>query len=106
MAFNLDNVFKKCSSCGKQALTMSMGFGCNAAAVIGARIIDSPRERIIAILTNSDYQSGRKIGSSDKIITVGTEIQLYECQKCFSNRNKYMGFLDIGEDLLISPIPD
>ena len=53
IAFNLDNVFKKCGSCGKQALTMTQGFGCNAVGVIGARIIDSPRERLIAILTNS-----------------------------------------------------
>ena len=53
IAFNLDKAFKKCASCGKQALTMAMGFGCNAVGVIGARIIDSPRERIIAILTNS-----------------------------------------------------
>ncbi|MBR2708367.1 MAG: ferrous iron transport protein B [Bacilli bacterium] len=53
IAFNLDNVFKKCGSCGKQALTMTQGFGCNAVGVIGARIIDSPRERLIAVLTNS-----------------------------------------------------
>lgn len=53
IAFNLDNIFKKCGSCGKQALTMTQGFGCNAVGVIGARIIDSPRERLIAILTNS-----------------------------------------------------
>lgn len=52
-AFNLDRCFKKCHACGKQALTMCMGFGCNAAAVTGCRIIDSPRERMIAILTNS-----------------------------------------------------
>lgn len=53
IAFNLDSIFKKCSSCGKQALTMVEGFGCNAVGVTGARIIDSPRERLIAILTNS-----------------------------------------------------
>ena len=53
VAFNLDNVFSKCGSCGKQALTMSMGFGCNAVAVTGARIIDSKRERILSIITNS-----------------------------------------------------
>ena len=53
IAFNLDNLFKRCGSCGKQALTMVQGFGCNAVGVIGARIIDSPRERLIAILTNS-----------------------------------------------------
>ncbi len=52
IAFNLDNAFKKCGSCGKQSLCMAMGFGCNAAGVVGARIIDSKRERLIAILTN------------------------------------------------------
>ena len=53
IAFNLDKVFERCSSCGKQALTMVMGFGCNAVGVTGARIIDSPRERLIAIITNN-----------------------------------------------------
>ncbi len=53
VAFNLDKPFKKCKSCGKQALTMCMGFGCNAVGVTGCRIIDSKRERLIAILTNS-----------------------------------------------------
>lgn len=53
IAFNLDHQFKKCCACGKQALTMCMGFGCNAAGIIGCRIIDSPRERLIAILTNN-----------------------------------------------------
>lgn len=53
VAFNLDNCFRKCSACGKQALTTCMGFGCNAVGVTGCRIIDSPRERLIAILTNS-----------------------------------------------------
>ena len=53
VAFNLDHSFKRCRACGKQALTMCMGFGCNAAGVIGCRIIDSPRERLIAMLTNS-----------------------------------------------------
>ncbi len=53
IAFNMDHAFKKCSACGKQALTMSMGFGCNAAGVTGCRIIDSPRERLLAILTNN-----------------------------------------------------
>lgn len=52
VAFNLDNAFYKCRSCGKQALTMAMGFGCNAVGVTGCRIIDSPRERLIAIITN------------------------------------------------------
>ncbi|MGN1195632.1 MAG: ferrous iron transport protein B [Acutalibacteraceae bacterium] len=53
VAFNLDHCFKKCQACGKQCLCMCMGFGCNAAGVVGCRIIDSPRERLVAILTNS-----------------------------------------------------
>ena len=53
IAFNLDNMFKKCQACGKQILTMCMGFGCNAAGIVACRIIDSPRERLIAVLTNN-----------------------------------------------------
>lgn len=53
IAFNLDKCFKKACSSGKQALTMCMGFGCNAAGVVGCRIIDSPREKLLSILTNS-----------------------------------------------------
>ncbi|MBO8158923.1 nucleoside recognition domain-containing protein [Thermosyntropha sp.] len=53
VAFNLDSIFQKAGTCGKQALTMCMGFGCNAAGVTSCRIIDSPRERLIAILTNN-----------------------------------------------------
>lgn len=53
VAYNLDKPFQKCCACGKQALTMCMGFGCNAAGVVGCRIIDSERERLLAILTNS-----------------------------------------------------
>ena len=53
VAFNLDQWFKKAGAHGKQALTMSMGFGCNAAAIVATRVIDSPRERLIAIITNN-----------------------------------------------------
>ena len=52
VAFLLDAGFERCGACGKQALSMCMGFGCNAAGVVGCRIIDSPRERMIGILTN------------------------------------------------------
>lgn len=52
VAFNLDRSFKAAGACGKQALTMCMGLGCGAVGVTGARIIDSPRERLIAIITN------------------------------------------------------
>jgi ferrous iron transport protein B len=53
VAFNLDRVFKRVGAHGKQALTMTMGWGCNAAAIVSTRIIDSPRERLIAIITNN-----------------------------------------------------
>jgi len=53
VAFNLDFLFKRAGAHGKQSLTMAMGFGCNAAGVISTRVIDSPRERLIAILTNN-----------------------------------------------------
>ncbi len=53
VAFNLDNIFKKSGAHGKQALSMMMGFGCNAAGIIATRVIDSPRERLIAIITNN-----------------------------------------------------
>ncbi len=53
IAYSLDRPFCRCGACGKQALTTCMGFGCNAAGVVGCRIIDSPRERLLAVLTNS-----------------------------------------------------
>jgi ferrous iron transport protein B len=53
VAFNLDALFKRAGAHGKQALTMCMGFGCNAAGVVATRVIDSPRERLIAIITNN-----------------------------------------------------
>lgn len=53
VAFNMDSLFKKVGAHGRQALTMSMGYGCNAAGVVACRIIDSPRERLIAIITNN-----------------------------------------------------
>ena len=53
VAFNLDSLFRRAGAHGKQALTMCMGFGCNAAGVVSTRIIDSPRERLIAIITNN-----------------------------------------------------
>lgn len=53
VAFNMDRCFKQCHACGKQALTTCMGFGCNAVGVTGCRIIDSPRERLLAMLTNA-----------------------------------------------------
>lgn len=70
IAFNLDNFFKKSCACGKQALTMCMGFGCNAAGIIGCRIIDSPRERLIAILTNNFVPCNGRFPTLIAIITM------------------------------------
>jgi ferrous iron transport protein B len=53
VAFNLDHMFRRAGAHGKQALTMCMGFGCNAAGVVATRVIDSPRERLVAIITNN-----------------------------------------------------
>ena len=70
MAFNLDKCFKSCNAHGKQALTMSMGFGCNACGVIGCRIIDSKRERLIAILTNNFMPCNGRFPMLISIITM------------------------------------
>lgn len=70
IAFNLDRCFKKCNACGKQALTMCMGFGCNAVGVSGCRIIDSKRERLIAILTNNFVPCNGRFPAIISIITM------------------------------------
>jgi len=70
IAFNMDSLFKKASAHGKQALTMCMGFGCNACGVIGARIIESPRERLIAILTNNFVPCNGRFPMLINIITI------------------------------------
>lgn len=70
VAFNLDKCFKCCHACGKQALTTCMGFGCNAAGVIGCRIIDSPRERLIAIITNSFVPCNGRFPMMITLITI------------------------------------
>lgn len=70
IAFNLDKFFKKAGAHGKQALTMCMGFGCNACGVIGCRIIDSPRERLIAILTNNFVPCNGRFPTLISIITM------------------------------------
>lgn len=81
IAFNLDSLFKKACAHGKQALTMCMGFGCNAAGVIGCRIIESPRERLIAIITNTFVPCNGRFPMIIAIITmffVGTNISIFQ----------------------------
>ena len=70
VAFNLDKYFKKACACGKQALSMCMGFGCNAAGIVGCRIIDSPRERLIAIITNNFVPCNGRFPTLIAIITM------------------------------------
>lgn len=70
VAFNLDKCFKKCRACGKQVLCMAMGFGCNAAGVTGCRIIDSQRERLVAILTNNFVPCNGRFPMMISVITM------------------------------------
>ena len=70
VAFNLDHFFKKSCAHGKQALTMCMGFGCNAAGIIGCRIINSPRERLIAMITNNFVPCNGRFPTLIAIITM------------------------------------
>ena len=70
IAYNLDKPFKRCNACGKQALTICMGFGCNAAGIVGCRIIDSPRERLLAVLTNNFIPCNGRFPMLISIITM------------------------------------
>ena len=70
MAYNLDRPMACCGGCGKMALTMCMGLGCNAAGVTGCRIIDSPRERLLAVLTNSFIPCNGRFGALILLMTV------------------------------------
>lgn len=70
IAFNMDSMFKRANCHGKQCLTMCMGIGCNACGVTGCRIIDSPRERLIAIITNSFMPCNGRFPAIIAIITV------------------------------------
>ena len=70
VAFLLDHAFQKARACGKQSLTLCMGFGCNAAGVVGCRIIDSPRERLIALLTNSFIPCNGRLPTLIALITM------------------------------------
>ena len=70
IAYNLDRPFCRCHACGKQALTMCMGFGCNAAGVVGCRIIDSPRERLLAILTNAFVPCNGRFPTLIAVLTI------------------------------------
>jgi ferrous iron transport protein B len=70
IAFNLDNFFRKACAHGKQSLTMCLGLGCNAAGVVGCRIIDSPRERLVAVITNAFVPCNGRFPTLIAVITM------------------------------------
>lgn len=78
-AFLMDQSFARCGSCGKQALTMAMGFGCNAAGVVGTRIITSEKERLLAILTNSLVPCNGRFPAMILLITTFFSKQSWLC---------------------------
>ncbi|RLK62684.1 ferrous iron transporter B [Atopobacter sp. AH10] len=87
IAFNLDRSFQRAGACGKQALSMCMGFGCNAAGVTGARIIDSPREQLIAIITNNFVPCNGRFPILISVISiffVGTHVNFFTSFKAAS----------------------
>ena len=95
-AFNLDKHFRRANACGKQALTMCMGFGCNAAGVTGCRIIDSPRERLIAILTNNFVPCNGRFPSLITIITMFFTASVTGIGKSFSSAIILLGVIVLG----------
>ena len=96
IAFNLDYPLKKCHACGKQALTMCMGLGCNAVGVEGCRIIDSPREQLIAILTNSF------IPCNGRFPTLILLINLFFITRTFSLGRSFLSSLWLMFAILVS----
>lgn len=106
VSFNLDHVFKKACAHGKQALTMCMGFGCNAAGVIACRIIESPRERLIAILTNNFVPCNGRFPTLIALATlfIGVEISSRTGNILASFLVVIMIILGIGITLLTSYI--
>lgn len=106
IAFNMDGIFKKCNACGKQALTMAMGFGCNSVGVSGCRIIDSPRERLIALLTNVFVPCNGRFPILISIISmffIGTRVGIMSSIKAVALLLLIIS-LGIGISLIISKI--
>ncbi len=93
IAFNLDKPFKSCNACGKQALTMCMGFGCNAVGVTGCRIIDSKRERLLAILTNNLVPCN---GRFPTIIAIITMFLVFQKNQNFLSAIILLGVIVLG----------
>ncbi len=103
-AYNLDRLFKRSGSCGKQSLTMAMGLGCNAAGVTGCRIIESPRERIIAIITNSFMPCNGRFPTLITLISVFFTASVTGAMKSGISALILLGFiiLAVGVTLLVS----
>ncbi|MBQ4109500.1 MAG: ferrous iron transporter B [Clostridia bacterium] len=96
IAFNLDNCFKKCGSCGKQALTMCMGLGCNAVGVTGTRIISSERERLIAILTNTFVPCNGRFPTLIALIAMFFTVNMKEPLKSIASSLLLLGVIVFG----------
>ena len=106
IALNTDRLFQKCSACGKQCLTMLMGFGCNAVGVTGARIIDSPRERLLAIITNNFVPCNGRFPTLITIISIffiGNKIGIISSVKSVLILTIFI-FLGISMTFIISKI--
>ncbi len=96
VAFNLDWLFRKAGAHGKQSLTMAMGFGCNAAGIISTRIIDSPRERLIAILTNNFVPCNGRFPTLIMLATVFVAASVSPALASFAAAGTVVGVVLIG----------
>jgi len=96
VSFNLDRLFKKAGAHGKQALTMSMGFGCNAAGIVATRIIHSPRERLIAILTNNFVPCNGRFPTLIMLATVFVAASFPPAFASFAAAGAVVGIVLIG----------
>jgi len=104
VAFNMDWLFRKAGAHGKQSLTMAMGFGCNAAGIVSTRIIDSPRERLIAILTNNFVPCNGRFPTLIMLATVFVAAQFPAGFASFAAAGAVMAvvLIGVGVTLLIS----
>lgn len=104
VAFNMDPLYKKVGAHGRQALTMAMGFGCNAAGVIATRVIDSPRERLIAIITNNFSLCNGRWPTQILIATVfiGSAVPAYLAGIVSAAAVVFVAILGITFSLLVS----
>jgi ferrous iron transport protein B len=104
VAFNMDPLYKKVGAHGRQALTMAMGFGCNAAGVIATRVIDSPRERLIAIITNNFSLCNGRWPTQILIATVfiGSAVPAYLAGLVSAAAVVFIAILGITFSLLVS----